>query len=913
MRRIGLLLALSLCLGSYSFAQLSQGGTPYSFNSNKGLRAEVPVINLPAVDVKALLTEDAANADKIGPYRFGKEIPVFVTLENTGVREFLPNGNSVWRQAIHSEGAYSINLMFHSFFIPEGAKLFIYNDDKSVVFGAFTSKNNKPHGYFATDLIAGDHITLEYFEPAAVTGEGHFTLNTVVHAYKDVVNEHNHDRAGGGSGACNINVNCPLGDNWTNERNAVTRVVLGGGLCTGSLVNNTANDGTRYYLTANHCYQGTNVNNWVFRFNYQSSTCGGNSGPTNQSLTGATFRANNSGSDFALVEIQDPIPSNYNPYFAGWRNNNAASDSSYCIHHPSGDIKKISRDEDPTTTANWSGATTWRIGAWEDGTTEGGSSGSPLFDAATHQIIGQLYGGSAACSGSNPNNQSDYYGKFSSSWDGNSSSNRLRDWLDPGNTGATSVDGYDPNAPLFALDAGVVNITSPTDGATLCTNTVTPKATIKNYGGTTLTTLTIVLDIDGNQQTINWTGSLATNATEEITFNDVNLSPSAHTMTVTLSSPNGNTDQNTPNNSSQITFTTISGTTLTFTLTTDGYGGETSWELRDTGNNVLYSEPTNTYGSNQTYTVDMCVQNNACYTFTIFDDYGDGICCGEGQGSYSLKDENGIVVAEGGQFTNEESSNVCLPLAVELPDASFTSNAGNSICEGDIVQYNNQDTNSYPTTYAWTFEGGTPGASASANPAVGYNTSGTYDVRLIATNAFGADTMDMLNVITVLEAPSVSMSSTIETGGNSNGTATANASGGTSPYTYSWSPGGGNSITITGLSSGTYNVTVTDANGCSTTGQVIVDDNVGIDENDLAAMMDVYPNPTTGAVNITLPDNISANELLLFNVVGELVYAERDLNTSQLSFNITGLSHGIYYIRLTAEGQTATRKLVLTK
>lgn len=913
MRRITLPFILSilcLCIGTATYAQLSQGGTPMSF-TKKGITNDVPVYTLPTVDVESLLAEDEVNqATKVGPYRFGAELPVDITLANSGNWEALRDGK-LWRQSIKSTGAYSINLIFEDFYLPEGSRLFIYNKDKSTVMGAFTEKNNKPHGYFATNLIEGDQITLEYYEPTSVEGMGHFKLVTVVHAYKNVIQDLTKAGSAGGSGACNINVNCPLGTGWENERNSVTRIVLGGGLCSGALVNNTANDGTPYYLTANHCYQGTNPATWVFNFNLQSATCNGNSG-SGQSLTGAIFRANNSGSDFALVEIDDPIPSNYNPYLAGWRNNNTASASSICIHHPSGDIKKISRDQNAPTSSSFSGASTWRIGAWEEGTTEGGSSGSPLFDEATHQIIGQLYGGSAACSGSNPNNQPDFYGKFSTSWDGSSSSNRLRDWLDPGNTGATSVTGLDPFAPQFALDAGVVSIVSPENGATICDNSITPVVTISNNGATTLTTLTVTINVDGTPYTINWTGSLSSFESEDVTFSNLTLSTGAHTITASVSAPNNGTDQNSTNDNVTSNFTTVIGTSITLTINTDGYGEDTGWELRDGSNNILYSEPNNTYGDNATYNIDMCVPDNACYTFTIFDAYGDGLCCSQGQGSYIVKDEHGLELASGGQFTNQESTNFCLPIPAILPQASFSGN-NTTVCRNKQVQFSNVDTAGYPATYAWQFQGATPSTNTGATPTVTYNSSGTFDVTLIITNAFGSDTLTLTDYITVLPRPNVSLFSSPETVGQNNGTATANATGGTSPYTYNWSGGNGNTETISGLSTGTYIVTVTDANGCSVTGNTTVGSQVGVEEINLANAIEVYPNPTSGELNVVLPKNVEATAISLYNLVGEQIFNQEIVNKTTLNLNIGDYSHGVYYLTLTINSRPITKKIILTK
>ena len=155
--------------------------------------------------------------------------------------------------------------------------------------------------------------------------------------------------------------------------------------------------------------------------------------------------ANNSGSDFALIELSANIPTAFNVYFSGWDNTDATNvTSAVGIHHPSGDVKKICFENNSPFHTTAAGAQVWYINQWEQGVTEGGSSGSPLFNQNGH-IIGQLYGGAAACSGSTNNGLFDYYGRFGVSWDGANASSRLRDWLDPGNTGVTTVDGYGPN------------------------------------------------------------------------------------------------------------------------------------------------------------------------------------------------------------------------------------------------------------------------------------------------------------------------------------------------------------------------------------------------------------------------------------------------------------------------------------
>ena len=174
---------------------------------------------------------------------------------------------------------------------------------------------------------------------------------------------------------------------------------------------------------------------WSFVFNYQSPSCNGPDGNLSQSVVGGVLRANNSASDFALFELSSSPPANYSVYYAGWSNQNQAASSTVGIHHPSGDVKKISFNQDPVYSGTWNDDDTpvangdhWVVDDWEDGTTEPGSSGSPLFNQ-NKLIIGQLHGGAAACS----NVDYDTYGKLYSSWEGGGTpSRRLKDWLGEG-------------------------------------------------------------------------------------------------------------------------------------------------------------------------------------------------------------------------------------------------------------------------------------------------------------------------------------------------------------------------------------------------------------------------------------------------------------------------------------------------
>lgn len=417
-------------------AQISQGGTPFSFS--RALSSAVPTATMTAVDAATLLAEDALQP-KEEALRFAAELPVNLNLKNSGVWEALGNGDRIWRLRISSPGAYTIGLLYDSWYLPKNGTLFIYNDDRSYVIGAFTAFNNWHEGTNITQPVKGDAITLELYETAAEFGQTQLSIAQVNHDYRGLFsrNERAID-AFGSSGSCNNNINCPEGAAWQNQKRGVAMILSGGSrICSGSLINNTALNQSPLFLTANHCLGGET--SWVFMFNYESPSCANVDGPTNQTVANSTRLATNVPSDFALLQLSSAVPGTYNPYFNGWNRVNTASTSSVGIHHPSGDIKKITFDNNAPGTNGWNGAGTdhWQIFNWEDGTTEGGSSGSPLFDQ-NGRITGQLHGGQASCA----NNVNDYYGKLAISWaGGGTNATRLSNWLDPVGSAPNTLDG----------------------------------------------------------------------------------------------------------------------------------------------------------------------------------------------------------------------------------------------------------------------------------------------------------------------------------------------------------------------------------------------------------------------------------------------------------------------------------------
>jgi hypothetical protein len=436
------LLALALATPTMAAEQPAPAALTYA--DQILAQAEVPLRAVLSVDLAAVTLEDAEReAAGLAP-RFAIPNKVEITPDTDGLWEWVGPDLALWRLRINSPGALSINLGFTRYWMPEGGRLMLYSADRSYVLRPFTAEDNADHGQLWTPVVLGDEIVVEVTVPVEARSELKLELTSINVGYRGF-GEDPADR----SGSCNVDVVCPEGNGWWDEIPSVGVISTGGSLfCTGFMVNNTAQDETPYFMTAYHCgIHSNNASSLVVYWNYHTSVCGGTpDGSLGDSQTGSYFRAEYSASDFTLVELDsDPDPA-WGITFAGWDRTGNNATTAVAIHHPSVDEKRISFEYDSTTTTSYLGTsvpgngTHERVIDWDVGTTEGGSSGSPLFNQ-DHRVIGQLHGGYAACG----NDESDWYGKFSVSWNGGgTSSTRLRDWLDPGSTGVNYLDTLVP-------------------------------------------------------------------------------------------------------------------------------------------------------------------------------------------------------------------------------------------------------------------------------------------------------------------------------------------------------------------------------------------------------------------------------------------------------------------------------------
>jgi len=403
--------------------------------------------------------------DASGRFPIARGVVTGWTSSTTGLWERLPSGEQVWRARVFAEGAVSVGVALSQDFEVAGQQLAIYSPEGDSI--RSLRAPSRAGGVVHSPLISGHELVVELALPASTAVRPTVRIEQVKSGQYDP----NKADAPQKSGACNIDVVCPEGDDWRAEIRSVARFefteLLLTYLCTGQLLNNTAEDFRPLFLTANHCVSRENVAQSVnLYWNYETSSCGGTpDGSLAQVQGGATLLATNSDSDFSLLELTETPSEDFAVYYAGWDASGTTPAGAIAIHHPSGDEKRISFEYDALTATNYSeddpdaNGTHWRIEDWDLGTTEGGSSGSAIWDP-NHRVIGQLHGGAAACGNDDP----DWYGRLSVSWDNGADDNSLKPHLDPDNSGVLTLDGADPSGNEEEPDPGEGGSTAP-DGS----------------------------------------------------------------------------------------------------------------------------------------------------------------------------------------------------------------------------------------------------------------------------------------------------------------------------------------------------------------------------------------------------------------------------------------------------------------
>lgn len=632
-----------------TFSQTSDIGKPFILS--KKIHATTIFYQTPSVnnqeEYNKKLTEQHKSLEKA--YQFGKEHEVSIDIFEQAERTILPSGDFVYQFGIVSKNAISINLIFNQFHLSNGVNLYLVSPSKQAYIGAYTSLNNNPSKMLGTELVFDDQVIIEVFVPKSQDGQSILNLSTIVHGFQNI---NDLAKALNQSGNCQIDVNCPLGDGWQNQRNSVAMMVNGGGFCTGSLIHNTSGNVIPYFLSARHC--GTSPGSWVFRFKYESPEgqvdCGTSSpsvdGPTTMSINGATLCANYAASDFTLSLLNSTPDPNWGVYYNGWDRRDIPATELTGIHHPNGDVKKISKDYSTAISSTFSGIeqnSHWKVPSWDFGTTEAGSSGSPLFDQ-NHRTIGQLQGGNSYC-GAASGDLNDDYGKLARSWTGGGTpESRLSDWLDPLNLAPLFIDGFDPLVPQYTLDGGVGN--PQVNFLSVCGDSLLPSFTVFNNGVDTLFGATIQYGFDEIYETIVLTDTIVTFQTLTIELPDTTLTNGEHTFSVIFSYPSS-TDENNQNDTTTYTFSINKlGEPLFLDMSITCYASENRWEIIDNSQIIVAHGGPFPDDIALPIVDSFCLIPN-CYTFKIYDSYGDGFTSsGCLPGSYTLKNKYGETLSE---------------------------------------------------------------------------------------------------------------------------------------------------------------------------------------------------------------------------------------------------------------------------
>jgi lysyl endopeptidase len=455
-----IIVLLMICLDTFAVhGQLSRPGRPYPLEYKGSPKLKVyDIIVTEEQKTKALKVDEQS---LLKPAQSGLLVDVQYSPENSGTWDTLPDGTAIWRAAFNVKGASMINLVFSPYQLNKGARIFLFDRKQKMVLGAFTDLNNKPFKILATAHIPGDVIIVEIQVPQYRQSLGLFSISGIGCDFSNSKNTTSFkDGWFGESGACNTDIKC-INDSLVRLlKNAVVRIVFNGTeRCTGTLVNNTQQDGINYVLTAEHCIsKETEANTAVYYFDYESPYCDGPDGSIHKSLSGSTIRATGDKLDFTLLELLEPVPFTYQPYYAGWDYSGYQPASGFIIHHPLGDVKKFSKEDHPLSIANfgqgYNNYTHWLVSHWEKGTTEKGSSGGAFFDAYG-RIVGTLSGGLANC----VSPDMDYFQMFSHSWDDYPArEKKLASWLDPLNQDKGYLEGFDPFADFRLTGDTLSNI-----------------------------------------------------------------------------------------------------------------------------------------------------------------------------------------------------------------------------------------------------------------------------------------------------------------------------------------------------------------------------------------------------------------------------------------------------------------------
>ena len=454
-------------------AQISTKQLPRSFKTENLMPSFQNVMILSSPDIDELLYRESQQKSLFKPHTCAVLIDVNESFFDRAEKISLSDAD-IYVLRIKSEGALALNFYSDDFYIPKDCELYLYNPTKSKTLGAYTQDNNSDDGLFATDYVYGEELIMEYYQPKSVKEKAKLKIQKIGYFFRDIIDfEYERHLAESedtliddlpykgyqDAGSCNVNINCSEGKNFSNVQRSVVRMLIPitnyeAAWCTGTLINNTNNDRTPYILSAAHCIEEvrnkSSFSQIEFYFNYSYSGCSNvYKEPSYSTLTGCELLAYDQkygygDSDYMLLKLKNSIPKSFNAYWAGWSRDCIGIPDCAGIHHPQGDVKKISTVNGKTQEIGydenvWDYDThvmvRWKKTSNGFGITEGGSSGSGLFNSK-QELIGTLSGGESSCYVSDYN-KVDWYGRFDITY------NKIWKWIDPQYYGYMHFNGMD--------------------------------------------------------------------------------------------------------------------------------------------------------------------------------------------------------------------------------------------------------------------------------------------------------------------------------------------------------------------------------------------------------------------------------------------------------------------------------------
>lgn len=456
--------------------------------------------------------------------------------------------------------------------------------------------------------------------------------------------------------------------------------------------------------------------------------------------------------------------------------------------------------------------------------------------------------------------------------------------------------------PQLDAEIGIANL------AAICNDEVQATATITNQGETTITEVDIQVVVNGTVvDLVTATVNIAFGETGTVSINiDANLQQTGNNITLNVLSVNNQIDGNASNNSASSTTGLESDyDVITLVINADNYPYETSWKLYDNGNNQDVATGALTSGTT-VYTEEICVDYNSCFTLYVYDSFGDGICCGFGQGDIEVFDASGNSLAyNNGDFDHETQEAFCPgPGGCEFTAAVNVTHASSATANDGAISIN---TNGGAAPFQYSIDGGQTFSSSNSFSDLANGTYQVYVQGAVGNCVYEETVILEACEFSVVEISSSDASSVVTTDGSISITPTS----GTPPYQYSIDGGQSfvSSNEFNDLPVGPYNVIVLDASGICPFEQVVpieATGNVGIqDAGTIADGIQVYPNPNNGEFWVDFGEVKNDVSLTLTDISGRTIMTETRTAAQLMNLNIDGPS-GVYLL-LVDDGEFRSR------